>query len=73
VGRLPRRESADLLLADPWRAEVVFVVYGDEGASALEVKNTRRVRPGDLRALRAFAEDYPEACTFLLYRGKTGW
>jgi len=35
-----------------------------------EVKNTRRVRPEDLHALRAFAEDYPEAGTFLLYRGE---
>lgn len=57
-----------------WRtrsgAEVDFVVYGEEGIWALEVKNARRVRPEDLRALRAFADDYPEAGTFLLYRGE---
>ena len=57
-----------------WRtrggAEVDFVVYGDEGIWALEVKNTRRVRPEDLRALKAFAEDYPEAGSLLLYRGE---
>lgn len=57
-----------------WRtrggAEVDFVVYGEEGIWAIEVKNTRRVRPEDLRALKAFVDDYPEAGAFLLYRGE---
>ncbi len=56
-----------------WRtragAEVDFVVYGERGFQALEVKNAGTVRPGDLRALRTFREDYPEAETALLYRG----
>ncbi|MBI5500975.1 MAG: ATP-binding protein [Deltaproteobacteria bacterium] len=50
--------------------EVDFVVYGPEGFWAFEVKNTRRVRPEDLRAIRAFRADYPEAQCVLLYRGQ---
>ncbi len=56
-----------------WRtragAEVDFVVYGDAGFWAIEVKRTGRVRPEDLRSLAAFAEEYPEAVAILLYRG----
>ena len=57
-----------------WRTragkEVDFVVYGDLGLQAFEVKNADRVYSSDLRALRAFREDYPEAETALLYRGR---
>lgn len=57
-----------------WRTkgghEVDFVLYGGTGFWAIEVKNTSRVRPQDLRALRAFRDDYPEATVRLLYRGK---
>ena len=56
-----------------WRTrsglEVDFVVYGEGGLWALEVKNSGRVRPEDLRALRDFQEDYTESRTILLYRG----
>lgn len=56
-----------------WRtqrgAEVDFVLYGPGGFWAIEVKNTARVRPEDLRGLRAFREDYPEAVPILLHRG----
>jgi hypothetical protein len=48
---------------------VDFVIYGPEGFWAIEVKNTARVRPQDLRGLRAFREDYPEATPILLHRG----
>ncbi len=50
--------------------EVDFVVYGSSGLYALEVKNSSQVRPEDLRGLRAFGEDYPEASRYLLYRGR---
>jgi predicted AAA+ superfamily ATPase len=57
-----------------WRtrggSEVDFVVYGKKRFWAIEVKNTLRIRPDDLRGLRSFREDYPEAETFLLYRGR---
>ena len=56
-----------------WRTrsgvEVDFVLYGPGGFWAIEVKNTARIRPQDLRGLRAFREDYPEAEARLLYRG----
>src|SRR3990172_4285306 len=63
-----------------WRTrsgvEVDFIVYGPSGIYAVEVKNSSRVRPEDLRSLKAFAEDYPQAHLYLLYRGvhriKTG-
>ena len=56
-----------------WRTrsgvEVDFVVYGTAGFWAIEVKNTDRIRPEDLRGLTAFGEDYPQAELVLLYRG----
>jgi uncharacterized protein len=56
-----------------WRTrsgvEVDFVVYGSVGFWAIEVKNTARVRPEDLRGLEAFTQDYPQAEVALLYRG----
>lgn len=57
-----------------WRSrsgvEVDFVVYGPKKFWALEVKNTTRVRPEDLRPLLAFREDYSECETLFLYRGE---
>jgi predicted AAA+ superfamily ATPase len=56
-----------------WRTrgdnEVDFVLYGRDGFFAVEVKAGGRVRGDDLRGLRAFAEDYPQAGRVLLYRG----
>lgn len=52
------------------QVEVDFIVYGASGLYAVEVKNSTQVRPEDLRALRSFAEDYPQGRCFLLYRGK---
>lgn len=57
-----------------WRTragtEVDFVVYGQAGFHAFEVKNARRVHSTDLRALRTFRTDYPEADAVVLYRGR---
>ena len=57
-----------------WRtrngSEVDFVLYGESGLYALEVKNSSTLHPGDLNGLRAFAQDYPEATPVLLYRGR---
>ena len=57
-----------------WRTkagtEVDFVVYGRRGFWALEVKHSAAVRPADLRGLKAFRADYPEAELRLLYRGE---
>ncbi|MBL0169458.1 MAG: ATP-binding protein [Gemmatimonadaceae bacterium] len=56
-----------------WRTrtglEVDFVVYGSTDFFAIEVKNSDRVRPDDLKGLRAFAGEYPECRPLLLYRG----
>lgn len=56
-----------------WRTrsgvEVDFVIHGAAGFWAIEVKNTARVRPEDLRGLEAFGTDYPQAGLVLLYRG----
>lgn len=56
-----------------WRTrsgvEVDFVVYGTAGFWAIEVKNTDRIRPEDLRGLDTFGADYSQAELVLLYRG----
>ena len=57
-----------------WRtrsgSEVDFVVYGSNTFLGLEVKNSDRIRPQDVRSLKSFQQDYPESKTCLLYRGK---
>ena len=57
-----------------WRTrsgvEVDFIVYGQEVFWAIEVKNTFRIRKGDLNSLRTFKKEYPQCDAFLLYRGK---
>ncbi|OPZ25336.1 MAG: hypothetical protein BWZ02_02507 [Lentisphaerae bacterium ADurb.BinA184] len=56
-----------------WRSkagsEVDFVVYGEVGFWAIEVKNAATFQRSDLRPLRGFGEDYPEAKRIFLYRG----
>lgn len=57
-----------------WRTraglEVDFVVYGADEFVAIEVKNSARLHATDLSALRAFADEYPQARLMLLYRGE---
>ena len=57
-----------------WRtsagAEIDFIIYGKDLFHAIEVKNAVTIHPQDLRALKAFGEDYIEAERFLVYRGK---
>ncbi len=56
-----------------WRTrsgvEVDFIVYGEDGFWAIEVKNSSKVRDEDLRPLRTFRKDFPECRPLLLYRG----
>jgi len=52
------------------KVEVDFVVYGEGGLHALEVKNAAQVRPEHLRGLKSFGEDFPESRRWLLYRGR---
>ena len=57
-----------------WRTrsgvEVDFILYGSKGIFAIEVKNSSRIQPQDIRGLRSFKEDYPKSKAYLLYRGK---
>ena len=56
-----------------WRTadgkEVDFVLYGERGLLAFDVKRASRFRDQDLAGLRLFCEDYPEASGCLLYGG----
>lgn len=56
-----------------WRTqnhlEVDFVLYGERGLKAFEVKRASRLREDDLVGLRAFVEDYPSAEARLFYGG----
>ena len=57
-----------------WRtragAEVDFVLYGSDTFWALEVKHSRHIHRSDLRHLKSFAQDYPQAQLRLAYLGK---
>lgn len=57
-----------------WRtatgAEVDFVLYGERGLLAFELKRRGRVRDDDLLPLVRFGEEYPVAKRFLLHAGK---
>jgi uncharacterized protein len=56
-----------------WRtqagAEVDFVIYGEDGFWAIEVKNTKNVNRSQLRHLKTFCNDYPECKPAFIYRG----
>ena len=55
-----------------WRTraglEVDFVVFGNAGFHAFEVKSGSKIRSEDLAGLKAFRSDYPEARVALLAR-----
>lgn len=56
-----------------WRTraghEVDFILYGERGFLAFEIKRGTRVTPGALKGLRAFIEEYPSAKSYLVYGG----
>lgn len=56
-----------------WRTkhgvEVDFIVDGPEGLYAIEIKHANIVHDHDLRGLKHFCTDYPEATPLLLYTG----
>ena len=66
--------SGDLCNLYFWRTksgnEVDFVVYGKDTFLAIEVKNSAKIHSKSVKGLLAFKENYPEAQTCLLYRGK---
>lgn len=56
-----------------WRTsnhvEVDFVVYGEGGLFAFEIKRSYSIKGSDLNGLKAFTKDYPIAKCYLLYGG----
>lgn len=56
-----------------WRSrggvEIDFVLYGESGIFAFEVKNASKIRSNDLNPLKEFKKDYPVSQVILLYRG----
>lgn len=57
-----------------WRTqhgvEVDFVLYGQHGFCAFEIKRSTNISSKEIKHLLAFAEDYPEAKLYLLYGGE---
>ena len=49
--------------------EVDFVLYGERGIRAFEVKRAAKVRAADLKGLQVFLADYPMAKATLVYGG----
>ena len=47
-----------------------FIVYGQNTFLAIEVKSSRRVSSKDVRPLKTFLEDHPQAQACLLYGGR---
>jgi predicted AAA+ superfamily ATPase len=60
-----------------WRTrdnkEVDFVLYGNKGFLAFEIKRKTRLDNKDFKGLKAFIRDYPEATTYLIYGGQESY
>lgn len=56
-----------------WRTangqEVDFILYGESGLIAVEVKRAAKIRTKELKGLKAFARDYPQASLYMFYGG----
>jgi len=56
-----------------WRTttqiEVDFIVYGENGLFAFELKSAQHIRNKDLSGLKIFKADYPIAQCYLIYTG----
>ena len=52
------------------KIEVDFVLYGNKGIRAFEIKRTGKVSNSMLKGLRAFQKDYPSAKTYFIYGGE---
>ena len=57
-----------------WRTEskheIDFILYGPKGFIAIEIKRSSSVSIYDLKSLKLFLEDYPEAKAYIVYGGK---
>jgi len=56
-----------------WRTksglEVDFIIYGEIGFYAIEIKKSHNITQRDLRGLIEFKKDYPECTPYLIYGG----
>lgn len=52
------------------KSEVDFVLYGDDGFYAIEVKRSSKINSYDLSSLKLFKKEYPEAKAYLFYLGE---
>lgn len=50
--------------------EVDFVLYGEKGIKAFEIKRTGKIYSSMLKGLKAFQKDYPSARTYFIYGGE---
>lgn len=60
-----------------WRTrekdEVDFILYGDKGLYAFEIKRKAHLSSNDFKGLKLFMNDYPMAKPFLLYGGSQSY
>ena len=60
-----------------WRTandlEVDFLVYGERGLKAFEIKSGENVSQSDFRGFKSFLKDYPEVKGYLIYTGEEKW
>src|SRR3990167_3862609 len=58
-----------------WRTtdqhEVDFVLYGEKGFHAIEIKRKQKLQAKDFKGLEIFGEDYAEAKRFVFYGGNS--
>ena len=56
-----------------WRTsnnlEVDFVLYGNRGLKAFEIKRKAKIRSAELYSLKAFMQDYPATKAYCIYGG----
>jgi predicted AAA+ superfamily ATPase len=52
------------------KKEVDFVLYGNKGLYAFEIKRTNRITKAMFSGLKSFTRDYPEAKAYFVYGGK---
>ncbi|MCL4418203.1 MAG: AAA family ATPase [Actinobacteria bacterium] len=57
-----------------WRTsnnlEVDFVLYGERGLKAFEIKRRGKISSSELRSLKAFLKDYPTSKAYFIYGGE---
>jgi len=56
-----------------WRTsnnlEVDFILYGERGLKAFEIKRRGKISASEFRGLKAFLKDYPTTSTYFIYGG----